>query len=156
MQKHTCVWPGCWSRPEDNALPICDLHAGEVHAHMARRLGFTLPTSYGFRPPDTRNGVVYYLRVGDLVKVGFTSNLVTRLRSYPPDSVLLAAEPGTRGLESQRHHELRHSLVRGQEWFSPSPEVTALVAAVVAEHGAPRQRNARQAKQPVTVTRIGE
>lgn len=106
-------------------------------------------------------GQVYYLLVGDLVKIGFTANLAKRLKAYPPHARLLAVEPGPKSLEKQRHRELRNSLRQSNEWFVRSDEVTAQIAAVVAEHGAPRvirpqtmRKPADRSRYPVTVTRI--
>lgn len=67
--------------------------------------------------------IIYYLRVGSLVKIGYTSCYWQRVRSYPPDAVLLACEPGDRALELERHHQFGASLARGREWFYPTAEV---------------------------------
>lgn len=105
--------------------------------------------------PRNPAGVVYYLEVGELVKVGFSVRLADRMSSYPPGSVLLATEPGPKSLERTRHLELRNSLVRGREWFARTPEVEARIAAALDAHGAPRQPAGRRIRYPVTVTRIG-
>ena len=69
----------------------------------------------------TRPGYVYYLRVGAHYKIGFASNLERRLASYPPDTELLAVEPGTLKLEAERHREFKHSRISGREWYRPNP-----------------------------------
>ena len=80
---------------------------------------------------------VYYLKVGDLIKIGYSSNLRRRLVAYPPDSVLLAACPGTRDDEQAVHRELGSHLALNREWFHPSDDVLAKIASVLAEHGDP-------------------
>lgn len=67
--------------------------------------------------------IIYYLRVGSLIKVGYTTCYAQRVRSYPPDSVLLANESGDRALERKRHLQFRHSLARGREWFYPTADL---------------------------------
>lgn len=106
--------------------------------------------------PQNPSGVVYYLRLGDLIKVGFTVDLAARLRDYPPHAHVLATEPGTKTLERQRHHELRHSLNLGREWFARSDEVLAHIESVLAEYGEPVVvgKSKNQHHYPVTVTRI--
>lgn len=69
--------------------------------------------------------VVYYVRIGQLVKIGTTGQLDVRLRAYPPDAAVLAVEPGTRELEQQRHRQFRDSgATKLGEYFYPS---TALI-----------------------------
>lgn len=65
--------------------------------------------------------VVYYVRIGKLIKIGMSSQLDTRLRAYPPDAVLLATEPGGRRVEAQRHRQFRDTAATPQgEYFHPS------------------------------------
>jgi len=68
-----------------------------------------------------RPGYVYYLRIGELFKIGFASNLEQRLASYPPGTQLLAVEDGSLKLETQRHREFAHSRAAGREWYKPNP-----------------------------------
>lgn len=82
-------------------------------------------------------GWVYYLRVGDQVKIGFSSNVHQRLRSYPPGSELLAMEPGDKKLERRRHNEFGEWLVAGREWFQPSEELLQHTQDLVTLHGDP-------------------
>ena len=68
-------------------------------------------------------GVIYYLRVGDLIKIGYTWDVEQRMRYYPPNSELLATHPGTRETERQMHHKFLHRVSKGREWFTPCPEI---------------------------------
>jgi hypothetical protein len=83
-------------------------------------------------PPPT--AVIYYLQVGKLVKIGYTANLMQRMDNYPPDSKLLAVEPGGKGLERQRHGQFHHALGRAREWFTPDDELLGHIARVARQH----------------------
>lgn len=82
-------------------------------------------------------GQVYYLLVGERVKIGFSGTLHQRLRTYPPGSKLLAVEPGTKQLERQRHRQFGEYLVAGREWFEPSDELLAHTRDLANQHGKP-------------------
>jgi hypothetical protein len=64
--------------------------------------------------------VVYYLRVGGLIKIGHTKNLEQRRLAYPIDHELLAVECGGFWLERQRHMQFGEDIDHGREWFLPS------------------------------------
>lgn len=85
-------------------------------------------------------GWVYYLQVGDKVKIGFSENPERRLKSYPPESSLLAIHPGTRADERAVHATFKPFLTAGREWFTPSKTLDAHIKAVNAEHGPPPER----------------
>jgi excisionase family DNA binding protein len=63
---------------------------------------------------------IYYIRVGDFIKVGYSADIERRMRDYPPGTVLLAVEPGDRLTERKRHAQFRDSLAWGNEWFLSS------------------------------------
>lgn len=62
-----------------------------------------------------RRCLVYYARAGDLVKIGYTTNLTKRMNSIGPDE-LLTTEPGGPRREHERHQQFLDLWVRG-EWF---------------------------------------
>jgi hypothetical protein len=62
------------------------------------------------------SGTVYYMRIGNRVKIGWTSNLKTRMASINPEE-LLASEPGTRDTERERHQQFDNLRIHG-EWFA--------------------------------------
>lgn len=78
-------------------------------------------------PP--RNGVInipghiYYLLVGELIKIGYTKNMEQRMRQYPPNSKLLAVHPGTMRTERQMHSMFFNSIAKGKEWFAVTPSL---------------------------------
>jgi hypothetical protein len=86
---------------------------------------------------NTRQHKVYYVRVGDLIKVGTTSQLDKRMHAYPPDSVLLAVEPGGEEVEGRRHRQFRHLLAHRKEWFHPGADLLAHIAALPADQVRP-------------------
>jgi hypothetical protein len=79
---------------------------------------------------NTKRHRVYYVRVGDLIKIGMTTNLKQRLSAYPPGSQLLAAELGGQAREAQRHREFSHLLASRKEWFHPGPDLMAHIDAL--------------------------
>lgn len=77
----------------------------EPDRHRVARLREAHPTT----------SLVYYIRFGDRVKIGFTTNLSERLKAIPHDEVL-ATETGTLSDERARHAEFAALRVKG-EWF---------------------------------------
>lgn len=71
------------------------------------------------------NGSIYYIRVDDKVKIGWTSNLPQRMKSYPPHMVLLTDHPGTRADERDLHRTFKPSRASGREWYHPTQELLA-------------------------------
>jgi len=104
----------------------------------ARRAQSVFEGSLKEKAPDSE-GLVYYIRINGQVKIGYTTNLKQRSRSYPPGSELLAVEPGTPEWERQRHVQFDRFLVRGREWFMESPELQEHMAALVEEYGRPQR-----------------
>lgn len=91
------------------------------------------PGTYG----DAPGGVVYYIRRGEYVKIGTTTNLRNRMRDLMPDEIL-AVEPGSYDLESTLHAtfaEIR--LSPSMEYFRLTEELRRHIDAVVAKHGPP-------------------
>lgn len=78
------------------------------------------------RGGDTSGEVVYFLRAGDAIKIGYTTNLATRQRSLETASAvpleLLAFVPGDRNEEARLHREWGHLHIRG-EWFRADEEL---------------------------------
>lgn len=70
--------------------------------------------------PRPYKAVVYYVKVGQYIKIGWTGNLAQRLAAYPPYADLLATEDGDYELEAKRLLQFRATLMHGREWFRPS------------------------------------
>lgn len=89
------------------------------------------------QPVSDIQGVVYYIKFSDRVKIGFTSNLEVRAKQLPHDEVV-AAEPGTYALERQRHAEFEYDrLTERGEWFTLTPRLAFHMANVRDRYGDP-------------------
>lgn len=73
--------------------------------------------------------VVYFIRMGDLIKIGYTSNLIQRVQglSLTMGHVLVAI-PGASALESELHRRFAEYREHG-EWFRAVPEILDYVEA---------------------------
>lgn len=78
--------------------------------------------------------VVYYMRIGNRVKIGWSTNLTTRLATINPEE-LMAVEPGDRKLEQLRHLEFRALHTHG-EWFRLEEPLTTHIAAITSRNAA--------------------
>lgn len=83
------------------------------------------------------DGWVYYMRINNRIKIGFTTNLRQRSRNYPPGTELLAVEPGSRELEARRHDQFSRSLAQGREWFAESEALTRHIAELAEQYATP-------------------
>lgn len=93
------------------------------------------------RLPDNPEGIVYYLRRGNFIKIGTTSKPRKRFAAIAPDEVL-AFEPGSYTVEHRRHAQFRESRLSlfgsgPQEWFHPEADLIAHIRRLREEHGEP-------------------
>lgn len=103
---------------------------------------------------ERRPSVVYYIRLSDRIKIGFTTNLPGRMLVLPHDEVL-AIEPGDFQLEQARHKQFREfRVVKQREWFHAVPPLLAHIEALRAEHGIPKQKWARRDAPETTDARV--
>lgn len=140
-------------QPQATWLPLCEGHAHDVwaeveqwndlakkrksrDAHQALEksrddmLRERLARDESQRNAKRQAGHIYYLRVGDLIKIGFTSDMETRMKQYPPNAILLAQHPGTRETERHMHEKFQPFLALRREWFTPCDEITAHIEMV--------------------------
>lgn len=66
--------------------------------------------------------VVYYMRIGNRVKIGWSRNLPLRMAAINPEE-LMVTEPGNRLLERARHKQFADLRVHG-EWFHLDARIT--------------------------------
>jgi hypothetical protein len=133
-------------RPSGDLMPfpICAKHATELYYEMRDRLARVkseplelLVRSFDIIDDERKHAakvafpeVVYYVQIGDTIKIGRTTDLPARMRSYPPHRKLLATEPGNGGLERRRHAEFADYLFSGNEWFTPGPRLIEHIASL--------------------------
>ena len=86
------------------------------------------------RPDETRPSltaicrsvgpVVYYIRTSDdLIKIGFTRNLLSRHANFGGWERVLAITPGTYADEQELHDRFRAYVARGKEYYHPVPPI---------------------------------
>lgn len=78
---------------------------------------------------------VYYIRIGDVIKIGTTGDFRGRMASLVPDEVL-AVEPGDMTVERERQRQFVHLRVKGER-FRPEPDLLAHIQQVRELHGDP-------------------
>lgn len=81
------------------------------------------PTPMSPEEVEKNFGWVYYLQVGDMIKIGFSTRPEKRLAQYPPGSRLIAIRRGTRKMERAEHIRYDKHLSDGREWFKYSEEL---------------------------------
>ncbi|WP_344790121.1 GIY-YIG nuclease family protein [Gryllotalpicola daejeonensis] len=74
--------------------------------------------------PRPRVDVVYYIRFGDRMKIGTTSNLRQRMAKLWHED-LVALERGGRARERARHAQFARARLGTSEWFELAPELVA-------------------------------
>jgi len=73
----------------------------------------------------TRPGIIYFAQIGDLIKIGYTTNLRQRMIQLGVDKVL-ASMPGTMRDEEALHHRFGSDWV-DREMFRPGPDLMAFI-----------------------------
>lgn len=150
----------------DAPFPICRHHAVKlyiemrgIHAGALRREIDMLPPlnpiatltpsnlerdSAKHKAKLAERSVVYYVRIGDAIKIGFTSDLTARMSQIRVDRAnVLAAEPGGRELEAKRHEQFSEIRIGQREDFKPTLALIRHIEAVREFHGDPVFRNGR-------------
>lgn len=124
----------------DAPFPICTKHAAELYAFLRgavdeasrdeeRSLNvfldlFAKRQEVAVREEEryAADGVVYYVQIGEHIKIGCSVNLKQRLAGYPPNRRLLATEPGYEVEEAHRRlTQFSEYRELGREWFRPGP-----------------------------------
>lgn len=82
-------------------------------------------------------GDIYFVRVGELVKVGWTRDLWARLKAYGASAVLLASYPATRQDETNLHRQLTPARAKGREWYEDGAVIAHFIDEALAKYGAP-------------------
>lgn len=102
-QAQSCCYPNCHAEVTSRIdVPLCGKHCLKVHATVAAMLTVdirtVLPKDVALPPQERRVGYVYFVRMGDRVKIGHSLDPAKRLRVIPHEEVLALTEgqPRTR------------------------------------------------------------
>jgi hypothetical protein len=150
LRDQDCVVSGCPRKasPTIHIVPMCSAHGWEIAQgyraevlQLAQREAAETEarrTEKRERNAGNREGaLVYYVQIGDYIKIGFSTRLRKRYSTLRADR-LLAIEPGGPELERQRHREFSDERIDlKRENFRPSERLTAHVAALHARYGLP-------------------
>lgn len=153
----TCQLPKC-ERPTitlaGDSLGICYIHAADIAVYwdiqmedfrvklarvdrIEKQAARDRLETARFEQRLNSPGYIYYLLVGDRIKIGFTLDVRQRLRAYPPGTPLLAMHPGTKQLEKELHQQFAGARAAGREWFIDAPEIREHIKTVIEQFGEP-------------------
>lgn len=131
----------CLNHMRDAYLWFLDYLQGPYDPAAGSRSSYDLPPIPNPAPPvqdSDFEGLVYYIRFGERIKIGHTQNLAGRLANLPYDEVL-AIEPGPLALEKMRHRQFADERII-REWFAPSDGLMSHIQMLVGHYGRPDPR----------------
>lgn len=114
-----CIVPKCGnSAVTEPPVLLCADHRDLLLAQLGRK------------KPSVHEPLVYFIRNGARVKIGWTTNLKSRLSalSLPAGAVALTV-PGGPEVETAMHTRFAEARVARTEWFEAVPELEAFIAA---------------------------
>lgn len=142
-----CIAPFCTNDSSDRYnVPLCQEHTLAIWLMVdqdMREQGITADEvkrenrervearAAAVRP--TTPGFIYYLELGEYLKIGFTNNLWRRMREYPPNATLLAYHHGDRDAEAALHAKFAAFRDAGREWYLDVPEIREHIATTETE-----------------------
>lgn len=161
-----CCIPGCGdpsayaSRRESSPseqLPLCSYHSTVIGKQTSERIHdedhrsvrnlLNLRTIESIRSQERReaewhhpgapDGEIYFVKIGDLIKAGWSKRLYERLHNYGPAAEILCHYPGSRTDETLLHRNLRGELASGREWYHDTSAVRLFIANAIKQHGEP-------------------
>jgi len=104
-------------------------------ALMRARMDAEMAGAWDGVSPEPIEGLIYYALFCCRIKIGFTTDLKSRMAQLGGPDEVLATEPGTMDLEGKRHRQFAHALVKGREWFDAGdPAIRAHVRALQIGH----------------------
>ena len=111
-------------------IALCERHIEKAWAAYQVLMGANVPEKQPDPERDVRSldarGTVYVIRVGDMIKIGWTSSPSTRMRDLKPDAIL-HYQAGSRRDEYKLQGRCMDYLVKGREWFDTSPAMIQFV-----------------------------
>jgi hypothetical protein len=136
--------------------PLCEKHSLAVWQHVDEQRKRSDPDADQAKK-DLRAGAVgeiYYLRLGEHIKIGYAGKMWQRMAAYPPTAVLLAHHPGTRQDEAALHRRFAGFRQAGREWYEPNATILAHIDSVIADRGKPDPDYVRMPKDKPTPVRM--
>lgn len=148
--------PVAENRNTDDYLPLCTNHslvvwqrvqlikneptvlvaAEDARAARARR-DQERAAEEAARRRASQDGEIYFVRINDLVKVGWTRTLGRRLKEYGAGAELLAHYPAKAHEEHPLHKQLRPALAKGREWYRDGDLVQLFINHALERYGPP-------------------
>lgn len=131
---HTCGQGHC-EKPalRDIDVQLCERHLAKAWAAYQLISGTPeVPDREDPKPDyhdDSTPGAVYFIRKGDLLKIGWTSNIAQRFGHLSPDAVF-HVEAGTRADEANYHSRFKEHLKEGREWFACNGDTMHIVDSI--------------------------
>lgn len=156
-----CRWRGCQAECVDE-IELCWYHfrlAGQTFIEKRSAFGAAALAerraareaaerdAVKIDPNDwpRRRSVVYYVRLGDRVKIGYTIHLRERVSQFRVErDALLAVEPGWREKEAERHAQFAAERQGRRGEFNPSRRLLAHIDVVRSKYGEPWEYAARR------------
>jgi hypothetical protein len=114
-------------------------HLKQIHKAMERQEKGETEEEKARKEAYAEQSQVYYIRMGDHIKIGFTQNLRERVIGLRVDkSDILATEPGGREKERQRHLQFADIRIGHRENFERTADLLTHIAKVRRENGPPK------------------
>ena len=112
---------------EDMPFPICLRHAEELVHHIQPVWDPAEEADSVTELLTCLGSVIYAIRCGDMIKIGYSTNLARRAAVLGGYANLLAWRPGTLADEQAIHASLDGLAVQGREYYPAAPRVLAVV-----------------------------
>jgi len=129
--RYVCNMAQCERDASDRVgIALCDRHLQKAWAAYQIITGVQAPPEELDPERDKTSldarGTVYVIRVGELIKIGWTSQMNKRMSVLKADA-LLFSRAGTRRDEFRMHGQCVDHLAKGREWFDTSPAMMQYV-----------------------------
>lgn len=135
-----CLVFTCQSNvPAHHGFPLCDHHLKKAWAAFEVANGADVPEPrepYAQPHPSTQRdkpGVVYFIRIGEELKIGWTSNIKNRSNALQADAVL-HVQPGTQHDEHEYHQQFNEHRTRGKEWFALNEDTQEKIQEIISAY----------------------
>lgn len=151
-------WADLYDRNPDYRLPLCTRHQAVVWKSVERDKANPAVLAATTILDELENqdravdqhkrdkeehlkrtaGDLYFIKLNGLIKVGWTRDLPTRIKSYGASVEVLCHYPGSRDDETNLHRQLKPARARGREWYHDGDIIRMYIDRAIAQHGAPR------------------